>query len=250
MYDKIRVTGMVIASMNVGEVDRRVTILTKERGKLSAFAKGARRPTSPLLACSNLFAFGDFILYEGRDSYNVESADIKTYFGDLLKDMSGIYYGMYVCEFAGHLTRENINAKREINLLYVTLRALEKNEMDKRLVRRVFELRFLTENGEMPEVYECVKCRNVKLIDEENAYLDVHEGGLICGKCGAGAGKFRVSRSTVYALQFIVSAPLEKLYSFNLAPEVFNEVTEVAIRWIKEHVGFKMKTEDMLLDDF
>ncbi len=246
MNGKVTVTGMVIASMNLSESDRRVTILTKERGKISAFARGARRPTSMLMGCSQIFSFGEFVLYESRDgSFNVESADIRTSFAGVHDDLDKIYYGMYFCEFALSLTRENVNAKTELNLLYAALRALEKGMMDRRLIRIVFELRFLTENGEMPETYRCMKCGK-ELIDEEHVLFNAKEGGFICMNCSGGMSGVPASRSTVYSMQFIVSTPLDRLFSFNVADNVLKELEAVRRAHTGTYAGYHFKTEEML----
>ena len=80
MVSQTKVTGMVLSVMPIGEYDRRVMILTKERGKICAFARGVRRSTSHLLASTQIFAFGEFFVTEGRNAYTLTGAEISHYF--------------------------------------------------------------------------------------------------------------------------------------------------------------------------
>ena len=69
----------------MGDYDRSVVILTKDKGKITAYAKGARKPTSKYLAATNPFVFGEFKLFVGKTSYNIIDVSISNYF-DLLRN--------------------------------------------------------------------------------------------------------------------------------------------------------------------
>ncbi len=245
MINTITVTGMVIGSLPVGEVDKRITILTAEKGKIGVFAKGSRRPTSQLLSSTQLFSFGTYMVVEGKDSYTLSGADIKTSFADLYKDMDAMYYGMYFCEFAAFMTRENVPAKKELNLLYASLRALEKRKIEPTLIRSVFELRFLTENGEMPSVYQCVGCKETSVLIHEKLQFSARKGGVLCPDCFL-SDAITISKSTVYTMQYIVSAPMERLFAFTVVGFVEEELGQICKEFLAVTVGHHMKSEEML----
>ena len=110
---------MILSALPIGEYDKRVVILSRERGKLSAFAKGARRPNSMLVGTTSPFLFGTFTLYEGRSSYTMQQAEIQNYFGELRTDIEAVSYGFYFLEFAEYVTRENNDETEILKLLYL-----------------------------------------------------------------------------------------------------------------------------------
>ena len=133
MREQVVLTGMVIKSAPAGEYDRRLVILTCERGKITAFARGARRPGSTLMASSAPFVFGTFSLYEGRDAYSLVSVEVQNYFREITENMEAACYGSYFLEFADYYGRENLEAVETLKLLYQSLRALLKSTIPNRI---------------------------------------------------------------------------------------------------------------------
>lgn len=188
MRDVVKVTGMVIKSAPSGEFDKRLVLLTRERGKITAFARGAKRPSSMLMAASRPFSFGQFSLFEGRDAYNLQSAEITNYFAELGMDMEGACYGSYFLELADYYSRENVDETRMLKLLYQSLRALLKDAIPNQLIQRVFELKAMVINGEYTE----------------------HPPRA-------------VGDSANYTWEYVIASPVESLYTFTVTDEVLKE---------------------------
>ena len=209
MQEHVEVMGIILKSEPIGDFDRRIVILTSERGKISAFAKGARRPNSRFVAGTTPFTFGTFALYEGKNSYTVKEIAAKNYFEELRADFNGAYYGMYFLEIADYYTRENNDEKDMLKLLYQSLRALMSESFDNRLVRAVFELKSVMINGEFAGIPK----------RSDGDYL----------------------QATAYTVDYISNSDSSKLYTFTVKEEVLVELLEIAkkIRGIVMNYQFK-----------
>lgn len=214
MQDLCSVTGLILKAEPFGEYDRRVVMLTRERGKIAAFAKGARRQGSRLLASTNPFCFGEFRLYEGRTSYSISEASIQNYFAPLREDFENACYGMYFLEVMDYYTRENNDEKEMLKLLYQSLRALCHKNLDNRLVRYIFEIKALALNGEYPG------------LPKDKSYEE----------------------STAYAAAFIVGTPVEKLYTFTVTEKVLKELQEMTDEFRKRFIDRNFKSLEILIE--
>ena len=247
MGDLVMLTAMVLSASNVGDYDKRIVLLTKERGKISAFAKGARRPNSPFVAMCQPFSFGQFSFYEGRSSYNLHHADITNYFTELRTDLEAVYLGMYFCEFADYLTNENNDESAILKLLYQSLRALTKGTIPYVLIRCIYEVKVLAFYGQAMQAFSCVECGT----EEGIIAFASSSGGVLCNTCARGRkGTLKVSQSTLYALQYILASPLEKLYTFTVSKEVLLELKAITKQYIGFYVDKKFKTLEFLMDTY
>ncbi|MDD3221708.1 MAG: DNA repair protein RecO [Clostridia bacterium] len=243
MVESVAVTGMVIGTFPINEYDRRVVILTKERGKITAFARGARRQYSAMLASTQLFAFGTFRVIEGRNAYTLLSAEITNYFEDIAKEPMKACYASYFLEMAGYYARENNNEIELLKLLYQTLRILCKGSVAQPLIRVIYELRIFVVNGEYPECFRCVICGEEK----ELKHFSSGRSGMVCNRCLAEAGSvLPVDASTLYAAQYIITSSIEKLYTFNVSAEVLYQLRKIMEHYIRDHIDKTFKSLEIL----
>ncbi len=201
MQEYIEVTGIILKQTPIGEYDRRICLLTKERGKISAFVRGSRKPGSRLSSATNPFSFGVFKLYEGKNSYNVTEADIQNYFEELRTDYLGAYYGMYFAEIADYYTRENNDEREMLKLFYQSLRALSVPAIPQKLVQYIYEIKSIVVNGEFPGI----------------------------------PAELKLEDSTEYTVKFIEESSVEKLFTFKVSESVMEELGQLS-EWYRKKI--------------
>lgn len=243
MNETAEVTGVVLSAMPIGEYDRRVLLLTRERGKISAFARGARKPGSPLMASSRPCTFARFYLYEGRNAYTVQRAEPIRYFEEFSTDVEGVSYACYFMELAEYYTRENMESTQLLNLLFISFKAILRDSIPNTLVRRIFELRIMTINGEYPQVSCCTACGKTV----SAGYYSIRRSSLFCTDCAAQiSDPMWLEESVLYTLNYIITAPLEKLFTFQLKEEVYQKVERVVEQHKQRYIDKEFHSLEIL----
>ncbi|MCR5596525.1 MAG: DNA repair protein RecO [Lachnospiraceae bacterium] len=190
MTEYTELSGMVIKTSPVSEYNKRLVILTAEAGKITAFARGARKQGNKFMGNTEPFCFGKFKLLEGRDAYTLVEADISRHFEELRSDYDATVMASYFLEIADYYTRENMEAYEELNLIYASVLALISGKFDHKLVKSIYEIRSLVIAGEFPG------------IPDDRKFLD----------------------TTVYTVDRISTISIHELYTFSVSEEVMDEL--------------------------
>ncbi|MBR3396251.1 MAG: DNA repair protein RecO [Lachnospiraceae bacterium] len=148
MSEILKVTGTILSAAPQGDSDKRIVIETCELGKITAFARGCRRPGSPLLAAADPFVTGTFSVVPGRSAYRLAEAEVREYFRELANEQPGVYTGFYFLDLVDYYGREGMDGTDMLNHLYLSLKALLNKSLGNELVRRIFELRLFSINGD------------------------------------------------------------------------------------------------------
>lgn len=130
-----------------------------------------------------------------------------------------------------------------LNLLYITMKALLNDRISDRLIRTIFQLKAMVINGEYPNLFECAICGN----HESLTHTSQRYSGCICANCAKTVKDARtISPTALYAFQFIIASPMEKLYTFALTPEAEKETAVWMDQYMDRNTDRKFKSLEIL----
>jgi DNA repair protein RecO (recombination protein O) len=191
-----RVEAIVLRHADWGEADRMLTLYTRERGKVRAIAKGARRIRSRKAGHLEPFTRVTLQLAKGRDLLIVTQADTLDAYLPLGTDLVKTGYASYVVELLDRFTYEDESENYPIFVLLTEILNRIAVETDPWLAIRYYEVRLLDFLGYRPHLFECANCG--KKIQPEDQYFSPSAGGVLCPTCGAGLpGAWHISMDTL-----------------------------------------------------
>lgn len=176
---------IVLKRIDLAEKDRILTLYTREHGRMSAVAKGARKPGSKLSGSSEPFTFIRGLLNIGRELDVLVQSDIRESFPNVKNNVLTLAYGFYMMELVYQFTDDHHQNADLFDNILSSMYVLESGS-DPELSMRHFELRLLDSVGYMPEFNVCVRCGSSPGTDK--LAFSPGMGGIICKDCGIAPG--------------------------------------------------------------
>ena len=218
-----RVEAVVLRHSDWGEADRILTLYTRERGKVRAIAKGARKIRSRKAGHLEPFTRVTLQLAKGRDLLIVTQVDTLNAYLALGANLVKTGYASYAVELLDRFTYEDESENYAIFRLLTEILDRIATEPEPWLAIRYYEVRLLDLLGFRPHLFECANCGEP--IRPVNQYFSPAAGGVLCPKCGAGLpGVWNVSMEALKVFRHFQRSSYSEAQRARPGPEVQNEL--------------------------
>ncbi len=237
--------GIVLRSMNLGEADRVLTVLTPRLGKLRVIAKGVRRTRSRIGGALEPFSDVQLVLAVGRTFDVVTSSSLEDPHLGLRNDLHSTAAAWYVIELADRFCEGSADSHEAFRLLAQALSALDAPpaEVTREVVARWFELSLLNAMGFRPELARCLEC-GAQIEPEGNAYSPVG-GGVLCPACSHAAhGARSISADALKVLRHLQRSALVGVLRLRLAPTVHREIERLMHATVSAVLERELRSRD------
>jgi len=242
----LRTEALILRSIDFGESDRILHLLTPEVGRLPVIAKGARRSVRRFSGTLDLFNHVKIQVDIRRPTSlaRLDQASLIDPFIALRSDTARFALGCYLLELFDRLAPERgtrADTQRLFSFALGALRMVAERAPDLRL-RTLIELRALDALGLRPEFSNCVRCGSTPT-GRGPVGFHVADGGVVCDRCCVQLdGILRVQLGTVRALERGLRLDLERLDRLAMGGVLLAEARQLLDRFQRFHLGIELRS--------
>lgn len=238
---------IVIRVVEFSETSCVVTLFTRDFGKISALAKGARRPKSSFESALDLLAVCRIVfLHKASDALDLlTEAQLERRFRAATTDLTRLYAGYYVAELLRDLTHTGDPYPDLYDAAEQALAELQGTTDVFHVVLR-FEMRALHVLGHLPALQQCAACgcslpRTGRLLFGQLA------GGLLCSACRTGQRQVvSVTAGAIEALQRFAEPDLDRWRTTPLEARTRGEIRGLLGQYICNLLDHRPRMHDYL----
>ncbi len=259
------ISGVILRETPIGEADKMMTVLTAKYGRISVFARGAKRLKSPLFTASQLFCYSELTIAKNNSNgtYNLRGADLVESFYHIRDTLEGAALASYIADVAADVATENTDETALYRLVLNSFHAIATAKKPLAQIKGVFEMRVAAEAGFLPNLVACEECGESNL---ETYYFDIASGIFRCEACFREASKrmellasrqneaesiyptgqliVLLSPSVFAALRYAIYADAKRMFAFELKDEALSDFASVCEKYLLCHFERNFATLD------
>ncbi|MGI6162247.1 MAG: DNA repair protein RecO [Christensenellales bacterium] len=228
---EIRTLAVVTRYANYRDNDRMLTLFSREHGRMQAAIRGCRKPGSRLMAASQLFCCGEYMLAKSKGRLSVRGCDIKDSFSYIADDIHAFGAASLMAGACEEAANEGEGNPRLFSLLVNCLNALNKKLANPLDLTVSFLIKLSDISGYRPFLEGCAVCG----AEQGCRYFLPAAGGLVCDSCyKTEKGCSAISAKAIEAMELALVTKNSLLHHVSYEKTVAKELW----RLMEEYVGF------------
>ena len=178
-----------VRCVDYSDTSQIVTLFTKEHGKISAIAKGAKRKKSAFDGPIELFSYGDITFIDSSTSQLVTLSEFvqKPVFLPLRRKLMAMNCAMFGAELVSEFVHDNDPHTELFDVFINYLEDVQFAQSDREAISLliIFQITLLSVIGTGLALKGCVNCSVVFSDKWQRAYFSSTANGLVCPDCEA-----------------------------------------------------------------
>lgn len=228
---------IVLRAVNYKDNDRILTLLSRERGLVSAQARGARQAKSKLATASQPFCCAEYEFYERNGKQYVRSASVKESFFGIQNNYDQFSAACVILELAEKVAHGMHAWDKLFARLVNTLYSMERGEISPACALAYFMVHSIDFLGIFPALDFCAHCGETM---EQTEYFSKTEGGFVCRTCAPKVQRQKIGiKSAIYFRYLIKIKPVD---TGRCLPEKDADgFVRMMVGYVHQAVGIRLK---------
>ena len=234
--------GIVIRAIDYGETSKILTVFSKELGKISLMARGAKKPISKFASVAQVFTKNHYLFHIGSGMGTLQQGETIERFRRIHEDIVTLSVVTYIAECIDKIT---IERQQDAPLYQLCLQIFSYLEAgyDSEIILQIFEMKMIERLGISPELSRCVNCGEV----HQYYTFSLQEGGLLCDQCASiDPYRMKVSGKAIKLMRLFHMIDITRLGDITISEATKSEIRIVIDRYIEQNAGLHLKSKKFL----
>lgn len=234
--------GIVLKARAYGESNKIVSLMTREAGKISAMARGAKKPSSRLASVTQPFTYGMFMVQRHTGMGTMQQGEHLNSMRHIREDIMATAYASYIVELLDRLVEEGRPEPYAFDVLLQALQAIEEG-YDPEAICLFVEWKMLPYTGVQPILHSCAACAAV---DGEFAF-SFTQGGFLCHRCfHLDQYLIRLTPKQLKLIRMFYTLPIDQVSKLELKKETKKFIKKIVTTIYEEQTGIRLKTKSFI----